>query len=147
VELLNLSGLIWGWRTLSPNVPFTEATQNPNGQNTLILMTDGDNGLSLGGENEHSNGVYHLGEGHITTVARRAEANALTLELCEAIKADGIRILTVTFRATQQSTKDLLIVCASAPTDAYNASTNESLVETFRDIEENLLQQEVRLIR
>jgi len=55
------SGLIWGWRTLSPNAPFTEAAANPNAENVMIVMTDGSNTINIGGELEHSNGIYHIG--------------------------------------------------------------------------------------
>jgi len=139
------SGLIWAWRTLSPNAPFTEVAQNSDGQNILILMTDGDNRLSLSGEREHSNGVYHYGAS--TVAASREADNQLTLELCEAIKASGTRIFTITFRQTMQVTKDLLTACAFEPGDAFNAETNENLGDVFEQITETLLKQEVRLIR
>ena len=108
-------------------------------------MTDGDNRLSLSGEREHSNGVYHYGAS--TVAASREADNQLTLELCEAIKASGTRIFTITFRQTTQLTKDLLTACAFEPGDAFNAETNENLGDAFEQITETLLKQEVRLIR
>jgi len=143
------AGIIWGWRTLSPNVPFEQARNNPNGENVMILMTDGDNTRSIGGEIEHSQGLYHIGTvDELTTVKKRASGDALTTELCEGMKASGIRVITVTFRATREETKEMFRNCASGPSDAYNAANNEDLPETFKKVSDSLITDDyIRLMR
>jgi len=143
--------LIWGWRTLSPNAPFEQVKQNPDGENIMILITDGSNTLSVGGgeTTDHTDGIYHLGA-EIKTSDRRASADALTIELCDGIKADGIRIVTLTFDVSLDETRDLLLACASNPDDYYNAETTDELAAKIGEIETDLTKEEeyvVRLLR
>lgn len=143
------SGLIWGWRTLSPNAPFTESEQRTDAKNVMILMSDGSNTLSVGQETKHSNGVYHKGVER-TTSDKREAANVVTLELCDGIKAQGIRIVTLTFKVTDQETRGLLQNCASSSNDYYPASDGTELLDSFNKIEGDLNADEehvVRLIR
>jgi len=52
------SGLLWGWRALTPVAPFTEAASSPdNTTSIMIFMTDGFNTLSQ--DDEYHDG-HHL---------------------------------------------------------------------------------------
>ncbi len=146
------SGLAWGWRTLSPNAPLEEAKENPDGTNVLIFMSDGSNTLNIGGgeykfRKDHTKGQYHIGQPK--SADRRAGADATTTALCEGIKADGIRIITLAFEVYNEETLNLLETCASSPSDFYLASDGNDLLESFENIEEDLHESEnvVRLVR
>jgi len=119
------SGLMWGWRTLSPEVPFTEAAANPEGTvSAIIFMTDGFNTRS-------QNGVLHNG---------RTEDAGVTLgaRLCENIKMDGIQMYTVAYDmptiADAEPTKTMLRNCASDASSSYTPDNAAQLKSDFKEI-------------
>jgi len=114
----------------------------------MILITDGSNTLSVGGgdETDHTDGIYHLGA-EIKTTDRRASADALTVELCDGIKADGIRIITLTFDVSLEETRDLLLDCASNPDDYFNAENTDELAKRISEIENGLTKEEEHVVR
>ena len=120
------SGLIWGWRTLSKHAPFEEAKgygEAVGGERIrkfLVLMTDGKNTLSP---------TYPAHTGNDT-----AQADQLSLEICNNIKAKGIEIYTVAFDVPDQSAKDMLQSCASSPSNFFDAHDGAELTESFRNI-------------
>jgi len=142
------SGLIWGWRTLSPNAPFTEAAANPDAEKVAILITDGNNTIQADTEKAHSNGIYHDATGGFANI--QTNSNAVTKEICDGMKADGIKIFAITFKVTQEETQDMLLECASEPGFFYRADDNTALVNAVEGIEGTLNEEEekeVRLIR
>ena len=142
------SGVGWGWRVLSPGAPFTEGraySVNDN-QKILILMTDGDNtyfdsGKSLTdttysawgyGQNEH------LGTGINTANEIMTEMNARTATVCANVKAAKIKIYTVAFQVTNQTTLQMLTDCASDPSMAYQSSSTSALLAAFTAIGDDI---------
>jgi len=123
------AGLIWGWRSLMPAAPLTQAnTADYNERKkVLLLMSDGENSQSLGGESSTFEGVFHW-EDDV------AAADILTAELCTNIKADGIKIYTVAFEVTDAATIDLLRNCATDAEKFYDASNASQLTAAFSDI-------------
>ena len=121
------SGLVWGWRTLSPNAPFEEAQGNPEAKNVMILMSDGSNSISLGGEKNFSDGIFHEGES-------KEDADSLTSRLCNSIKNDEIEIYSIAFEITDASTINLMRNCASSPGHFYDAGNSQALKAAFVDI-------------
>ena len=82
------AGLMWGWRTLNPSAPYTEASKGgKDAIRALVLMTDG------------KNTVYQKDEFHKTTsnAARLLDTENRTLALCNGIKRDGITLYTVAY--------------------------------------------------
>ena len=132
------AGIIWAWRTLDKNLPFTEAANGDDveTQNTLLLMTDGSNTAALNGTRPGFDGVYHwgTGSGAAAIAADRLAADVLTAELCTAIKAENIKIVTVAFQVTDVSTKAMLKACASTNQDYYDVITAADLTYAFKDI-------------
>ena len=128
------SGLIWGWRTLDRDLPFDEAkaTKAKDTQSVLLLMTDGSNTVSLRGERPSFEGLYHWGEHDEDKAVRNA--NALTSELCQSIKADNIKVITVAFEVTDTTTLDLLRNCASSSSNFYIAKNSAGLKNAFDKI-------------
>ncbi|NNE57377.1 MAG: VWA domain-containing protein [Hellea sp.] len=135
------SGLMWGWRTLTPEAPLTEANTDDYDErrNVLILMTDGENSRSYGGVKGNGfPGVFHW-EHDIE------DANDKTADACADIKLSGIEIYTVAFEVTDSTTLSMLQNCASAPAKFFDASNAVMLESAFETIGEELAQ--VRLSR
>lgn len=121
------SGLIWGWRTLNPQTPYTEASKgSKNAIRALVLMTDG------------QNTVYQRDEYHKTTsnAARLLETETRTLALCDGIKRDGITVYTVAYNLPggAASAKTTLKTCASDGAKFYDAKNASQLKKAFEDI-------------
>jgi len=137
-----LEGLMWGWRVLSPEPPFTEGRPYTNPENTkyLILMTDGENWHQA--QANHNKSSYHsfgyavkgrLGTTY-TSSALVAQMNAKTLAGCTNAKAAGIKIYTVAFRLTDSATLSMLASCASSAGEAYTAADGAALIQAFESI-------------
>ena len=115
------AGLLWGWRSLSPNAPFSDgAAQTSTLQKSLILMTDGANTLS-------PNYPYHYGSDVATS-------NTLTAQTCTNIKADNIRVYAVAFSVTDPTIKNILRNCATTVDNFYDATNVADLTAAFTKI-------------
>lgn len=121
------AGLIWGWRTLSAELPYAEGVSDAiavqdNISKHLILMTDGVNVTSKNvGEAKH-------------TGWNPAEGNRITRELCTNIKDAGITVYTVAFQVGDAGTQALLRECATAPANAFDADNAQELAASFEKI-------------
>ncbi len=125
------SGLLWGWELLNSTDAFggvkTAAEMATlKGTKALVLMTDGDNTRSAAYP-------YHTG-------SDTAAADQKTNELCANIKSDGISIYTVAFKVEKASSKQMLLDCASSPSQAFDAQDNGALLAAFGDIARQLAQ-------
>lgn len=115
------AGLLWGWRTLSPNLPFADGNATSEDlQKIIVMMTDGMNTLSPS---------YPQHDG-----TDAATANTLTAQTCANIKAEGIRIYSVAFSVTDPTIKNVLRSCASSPDNFYDAATTSDLTDAFTRI-------------
>ncbi len=130
------AGLIWGWRMLDPDQPFGNLTNSQTDRKrALVLMTDGANTVRLATP-------YHYSD---TQMTERAAADALTLELCQGIKDEGIDLYSVAYKlesadaATTQMVKD----CATSSATFFQADNAAELEKAFKDIALSLY--EVRL--
>lgn len=126
-------GLEMGWHVISPNLPFDEgvAYGTEDVQKVIVLLTDGRQTAS------------GKGPGGSNSVAA-AEDN---LEIiCDSVKADGVKVVTIGFDLSTQAAKDPLIYCASTPQDFYDADDNDALANSFAAITQSLAGQ-VRLIQ
>jgi Mg-chelatase subunit ChlD len=117
------AGLIWGWRTLSSEVPYTEGLSTADAQakgvtKHLVLMTDGENVTSKSsGAADHDGWDPDAGD-------------ATTAELCENIKNAGIVVHAIAFEVTDASTKSMLQACATGG-NYYDASDAARLSQAF----------------
>ncbi len=89
------SGLAWGWRVISPTVPFVEgAPYSDQGViKAIILLTDGRNQVEIDvGHNKSYYSSYgYAAEGHLGATdgtQSQATLDAKTLTLCNNIKAN-----------------------------------------------------------
>ncbi|MEP6343410.1 MAG: pilus assembly protein TadG-related protein [Maricaulaceae bacterium] len=128
------AGLMWGWRTLEASEPFTEAqATNVNGnqaRKVMLLMTDGSNSL-------RQIGTDHAGDNNAAT---RAAANIVTINVCNAAKADGVEIYTIALQVDVAGTRELLEDCASSPAHAFDAQSEVELINAFQQIGRELSQ-------
>jgi Flp pilus assembly protein TadG len=136
-------GLAWGWRVLSPEAPYTEATPMgaPNVSKFLILMTDGRN-VSFGAKttvNRSDYGAYNfLGTGRIDGKTDQGQAetvlNTWTLQMCSEMKRQGVQVFTVVYNETAASVHDMFRTCASRPENFYMTNNTASLEAAFAKI-------------
>lgn len=135
-------GLMWAWRTLSPNAPYADGAAYNKTTKAIVLMTDGVNGLAANGEDPVSDFsaydylLWRLGATSFDSLTTALDAR--TLLACSNIKATGIKIYTVLFNhsntlsaAQQAHSLGLLQTCASTPAGALLATDQNSLTAAF----------------
>jgi hypothetical protein len=137
-------GLAWGWHTLSPNAPFADGGKyrDPDTLKIVILMTDGQNNISLMGNH---NGAPYSGVGHMNEAAprlgvgagssmteRRAALDGRLAELCRNMKREGIVIYTV--RVETPGPGDVMRACATTPQGFYDVDDVKDLSAIFDSI-------------
>jgi Flp pilus assembly protein TadG len=94
-------GLAFGWHLISPNPPWTQgvAYNDPDVVKAIVLLSDGDQ--TIGG----------WGPGGSNSVSQ-AESNLEVM--CEAIKAQGVTVVTIAFDISPGATEDRLRNCATS---------------------------------
>ncbi len=130
-------GLLWAWRTLSPDAPFGDgaAYTNGNTRKILILMTDGVNTHQVGNANSFNiAGTEHEGD----STSDPTVPNNVTAATCQAIKGKGISVYTIGFQVPDPTTLAMLRDCASSPAQFFNATTNGALADAFKLIAEQV---------
>lgn len=134
-------GLAWGWRLLSPSLPFSEgaAYNTPNLNKVIILMTDGQNNIP--GRDTQNNSVYssygYIAKNRIGTTSQssstiRTKMDERLLLACTKAKAAGIIIYTVALGSDADA--DLLKTCATKSSYAYAPTTGAELTPVFQQI-------------
>ena len=130
------AGLMWGWRVLSPNEPYTEGAdaqevKQHNVRKVIVLMTDGANTRA-----PYRNSSIYYYKDHRSFYA--SYANRLTREACDNIKAinpaTGRRnadIITITFNVRNPTIKQLMRDCATL--GSYDVGSGQ-LVKVFEEI-------------
>lgn len=125
------SGIMWGWRALSNQAPFSEGVsynqmKEKNLRKVMVLMTDGENTMAPNYP-EHNR-------------RNKSEADRLTEEICKNAKKASIEIFAVTFEVRDNATKRLMKKCVSAPQNYFDAEGAEELKSAFRSIGNSLSQ-------
>ena len=135
--------VMWGWRTLSPDPPFTEGRAYTDTQNRkiMVMMTDGANdaiGLpTMNGSFYSAYGFSAAGRLGTTSSNKAdivAKMNEKTLTACANAKAAGIQIYTVAFYVTDANARSILQQCASTPAMALVADSDQALTNAFDEI-------------
>jgi von Willebrand factor type A domain len=138
-------GVMWGMRMLTKSQPFTEgkpATGNAKPvRKALVVMTDGKNSVSPTTEPSAEpwkdgisvNKILHIG-------GDESLANKYTTKACNAAKAEGIEVYTISFgNEVPNEIRDLLQDCATKPQLYFHASDSAALNKAFSDIADELL--------
>jgi len=140
------AGLSWGWRLISPTEPFTEgvAYDDPDVVKAIILLTDGRNDVG-GGLSNHNKSFYNAygyaqsgNLGNVNGWESESKLDAKTSTLCTNIKAEGVRLYTITFQLGDGPIKDLLRNCATETSMYYDSPSNEQLDSVFENIAKGL---------
>ncbi len=140
------AGLAWGWRLISPETPFNEgvAYDDEDTIKAVMLLTDGQNSVG-GGIGTHNRSQYNAygfaTSGHMgATNGSEAESvlDAKTATLCANIKDKGIRLYTITFKVSSNSTRNLMRDCATDPGMYYDSPSGDQLNTIFQDIAKGL---------
>jgi len=121
-------GMVWGYRVLSPEYPFTEAEpwENQYWRKAVIMMTDGENTM----HNKYS--AYGPTQDHNLDAG---DLNDRFLEVCDNMKEQGILIYTVTFYSgVPEATKEYYRQCATSEDYYYDAPDQEDLIDVFEKI-------------
>ena len=114
-------GLEFGWHLIAPNSPWQEgvAYDTEDVLKAIVLLTDG---------RQTSKG---WGPGNSSSVSN-AESNLE--DMCEAIKATNVLLVTVAFDLNDSATENRLRNCATSPAYFFDADTNASLAAAFESI-------------
>lgn len=138
-----VQGVMWGWRILSPEAPFTEGRGYTEENNTkvMIVMSDGQNfhlGNSTHNQSWYNSYGYHaqgrLGSPSNATSTLRATMNTRTSLACSNAKLAGIVVYTIAFDITDPDTLALLNGCATSPSRAFTIDDGDALVAVFEAI-------------
>lgn len=147
-------GLVWGWRVVSPawrglwGLPSPPALpldyDTPLMDKVVILLTDGDNQFYKwpgangpdGSDDTAYGRLLQFDNGAYPTLAlARDELDGRLARTCQAMKAQGILLYTITFGSTPNSgTQALYRNCASKPEFYFHSPSNDDLAAAFRTI-------------
>ena len=144
-------GVTWGWRTLSPGAPFREGDAYSKGtKKVLILLSDGNNMIvkrdGQPGASDFSAYGYLANERLDGTDEDSSQGEILdamddlTLEACDNIKAEGIRIITIRLDLTDDRSERILSKCASSPEDYIDVKNATELTDAFAAITDDITQ-------
>ena len=128
------SGLMWGWRVLSPDAPFADAAGDtgPPTRKIMILMTDGSNTKSQLGTN-HEGGDQVSADGAMTSLC-----SLITQKNQLAKDKKAIELYAVAFTVTDAPTKQRLQDCASDTDHFFDAADTSGLRQAFSQISRSL---------
>jgi hypothetical protein len=133
--------MMWGWRVLSPGVPFTNGRPYATSDNRkyLIIMSDGEN--TYQSKVNHNGSMYggfgYKAKGRIgVSGPMTSEMDVKTMTACGNAKSEGIQIYTIAFRdaVTNAAARMVLNSCASDPSRALTAADSAALAKTFEEI-------------
>lgn len=145
-------GTAWAWYLVAPNFAplFSDPKQKPaeydapNTQKVVIIMTDGAYNTPycqgvVAKNNTIPGGFGGGSSNYINCNATNGNPFTQAANLCTAMKAAGVRVITVGFEVgSDQTVVDTLTNCASSAGDAFLASGSAGLVSTFKKIGENI---------
>ncbi|MEZ5814159.1 MAG: pilus assembly protein [Alphaproteobacteria bacterium] len=130
-------GMVWGWRMLSPEAPFTEGVEweNDAWRKVIVMMTDGDNVRS-----SPYGGFGYNGE---HTVSSSSVLDDRLEEVCQNMDdQDNVTVYTITFEATSggidAATQALYEACAGNGGRHEHVTSSEELIDVFRSIAQEL---------
>lgn len=157
---INSEGLMWGWRVLSPEAPFTSG--RPWGQvpKIIVWMSDGQNLLSINGDRDSDMRSDYTAYGYLRNGRFPSERfddattflNQRQQEACTNIKAvrapngdPAITLYTILFREREANAQRLMRDCASTGRHYFEAIDIAALDRAFAAIAEDILK--LRLTR
>jgi Flp pilus assembly protein TadG len=134
-------GLVWGWRVLSPEEPFDQGVpyDDTTTQKALVLLSDGANTFP---ETYTSYGFRSDGRLASNESSGVRRLNDKVTDICEKVKAKGIRLYMILFQENDRETQRIFEDCASVNDNGetlyYYAPDGASLNAAFGSIGEDL---------
>ncbi len=125
-------GMVWGYRLISPDPPFTEGADwdDEEWRKAIIMMTDGDNTV-----NSVYSSFWFTNKNDITV----DDLNERFEETCETLKEQNVTIYTVTFTsAIDDDTKGYYRRCATDDSKYFDAPSQADLIDVFEQISREL---------
>ncbi len=122
-------GMVWGYRVLSPEAPFEEAS--PWGARAIrraaVMMTDGQNFI-----NSYYSAYGPSNQNNLSA----SDLDDKFLNVCEKMKNDhNITVYTITFASgVNATTKEFYKQCASSPDQYFDAPDQADLIQVFETI-------------
>src|SRR5690606_5806360 len=145
------AGVEWGFRVLSPSLPFSEGRSYSNATSkVMIVMTDGENTAYPNGNMNNSTfyGYYgypynkRLGDVTWNTSQLQKEMNARTVATCNNAKAQGIVVYTIGLEVGSTSdptgNTKMLKDCSSGDGFWYFPTKSSDLITVFQNIANQL---------
>ncbi len=142
-------GMIWGWRALSPNGPFTPNNGHPlsysNASTTgwkkvVVLMTDGEEEWPA---TDNMTGLGQIADGKIGTTSTSTAVTNLGTRLasvCSNMAASGNFIIYTIGLGNGGSSNTELQNCATTSNGGFfEAATPSNLQKVFNDIAKSLI--------
>lgn len=156
------NGMVWGWRLLSPQAPFTEGVDQAGGANSawqkaIVLMTDGQNTMSSTsthlGSSPSAYGYQieqRMGAGvniaddnnsNYSSTSMRDQLDEKLLRICRRAKQEKILVYTIIFGLNDANLEQVFKSCATSPTAPYyyKAPTKVQLEAAFGQIAQDLV--------
>ncbi|MFO1172294.1 MAG: pilus assembly protein [Hyphomicrobiaceae bacterium] len=137
-------GVMWGWRVLSPQEPFTEGLpkNTPNNQKVLVVMSDGANTLTAASNHNQSNysGWGYGVTGRLAAASKTSSGfttamNTVMQSACGNVRDDGIVVYSIAYNLAGDATaRSQLKKCASTPDNYFEAGSEADLVKAFEAI-------------
>ena len=149
-------GLVWGWRTISPGIPYIQGAEYDDQLTTkaIIVLTDGRNQVNPGGNGNNKSVFSAYGYAASGRLGNKNGSNANTTlnnkvtDICNNIKANkddndednDILVYTITFAVgnNDKTLKDLMEGCATDAGKYYDATTTAKLKQDFEKIANEL---------
>ena len=135
------AGMTWGYRMISPDGPFPEASQwgSDYWSKAVIMMTDGDNTMD-------GNYSYYWDSGKNGIEVSKNSPKGLNQrfkDVCNALKAKEppVLIYTIVFKsqtAVSEANKQFYKDCATSSATYFDAPTQEALKSVFQQIAREL---------
>jgi hypothetical protein len=135
-------GLVWGWHTLSPNLPFADGTAygTTGVKKIVVLLTDGDNTMSSVNNinSSYYSGLGYIWQGRLGITSGSSSYRTSTMDsrmtlLCSNMKQSDIIIYAVRIDVSGTAPA-ALSGCASQPEYFYDVPDVANLSDAFNSI-------------
>lgn len=143
-------GVMWGLRTLSPTVPFTEGADYSDAsvKKYMIILARGANSITVIDHDDLNKSEYtpwgYSANGRLNpqSTQQTALTNAMdqnSRSACRAVSDEGIKVYSIGFGASSAQTRSMLQYCATNPNMNYETDSGDELKSLFETIAKDIL--------
>lgn len=134
-------GMIWGYRMISPEQPFTEGASwdSQYWRKAVIMMTDGDNTKDTSYSYFWLNQINKIGVNDTVTNPKVKGYNTRFEEVCNELRDRDVLVYTVVFTSgVNNTTKNFYKRCATNESMYFYAPSQAELLDVFNQIAREL---------